>query len=100
MAYVRFLDQVPVGVYQTPYSTGNATLPRVLYPGQTLTVQENQQLVGYDFYNLGGTVRITAGSQMPGTDIFTHGLLQLEYLLVNEGTIVNNGYLIVGDEFL
>jgi len=99
MAYVRFLDQVPIGVYQQPYSTGNATLPRVLYAGQTLTIQENQQLVGYDFYNF-GTVKINGGSQIPGTDIFTHGLLQIEYLLVNDGTITNNGYLIVGDEFL
>ena len=101
MAQVRFLDQVPVTAFA---SNANATnigrLPRVIQAGETLTIEPNQQLVGFDFYVLeGGLVTIKAGEQVStNPSIFSHGLLQVEDTLDNRGTIINNGYLVVGTE--
>lgn len=102
MAQVRFLDQVPVSAYAvTSTATGgnSGRLPRILQSGETLIIQPNQQLVGFELYVLeGALVVIQGGEQVPGTDLYTHGLLQLETLLENEGTIINDGYLVLGTE--
>lgn len=96
MANIRFLDQVPVASFATTQTQGR--LPRVLNPGDVLIVYENQQMIGYDFYNLGGIVIIQSGSLIPGTDIYTHGLLQIEDTFDNQGTVINDGYLVLGSE--
>ena len=52
MAQVRFLDQVPVTAYASNIEQASTPgrLPRVLFAGETLVVQPNQQIVGFDFY--------------------------------------------------
>ena len=60
----------------------------------------NQQIVGFDFYiQEGALVEIKAGEQV-STDplIFSHGLIQIESTFNNDGTLVNNGYLVLGTE--
>lgn len=99
MANVRFLDQVPVTAYAT--NPGITKVPRFLLAGETLTIPKNQQMVGYDFYNL-GLVTIEAGDEIyiNGTLYRTDGLLQIQTILDNTGLIINNGILIVSDENL
>jgi len=97
MANVRFLDQVPVVAYAT--DGGITKVPRFLYPGETLTIPKNQQMVGYDFYNL-GLVIIEQGDliDIDGTLYLTHGLLQIQTQITNAGLIVNNGVLVISEE--
>jgi len=102
MAQVRFLDQVAVTAFASNVSATNVgRLPRVIQAGETLTVEPNQQLVGYDFYILeGGLVTIKAGEQVNGVQppLYTHGLIQIQSTFTNEGTLINNGYLVLGTE--
>jgi len=102
MAQVRFLDQVAVTAFASNADATNVgRLPRVIQAGETLTAQANQQLVGFDFYILeGGLVTIEAGEQVNGISppLYTHGLIQIESTFTNEGTLVNNGYLVLGTE--
>jgi len=102
MAQVRFLDQVAVTAYASNADATNVgRLPRIIQSGETLTVQPNQQLVGYDFYILeGGLVTIQGGEQVSGVTppLYTHGLIQIESTFTNEGTLVNDGYLVLGTE--
>jgi hypothetical protein len=99
MAQVRFLDQVPVTAFATNanQSPSAVRIPRVIQAGESLTIPVNTQGIGYDLYNLGGgLITITGGEQVQGTDIYTHGLLQVETTFQNDGTLINDGYLVIG----
>ena len=99
MANVRFLDQVPVTAYaQNP---GALRVPRFLYAGEVLEVQANQQLVGWDFFNF-GLVIIDAGTAVTvgNETYYSHGLLQIQTIITNEGTIENNGILVNSEQFV
>tara|TARA_S200002703_G_scaffold37089_1_gene32270 strand:- start:413 stop:730 length:318 start_codon:yes stop_codon:yes gene_type:complete len=98
MAQVRFLDQVAVTAFATNanQSPNAVRIPRVLQAGESLTIPTNTQGIGYDLYNLGGLITIKGGEQVAGTNIYTHGLLQVETTFQNDGTLVNNGYLVIG----
>ena len=100
MANVRFLDQVPVSAYAT--NAGVTKVPRFLYEGEVLNVPANQQLVGYDFFNLGGLVIINEGNAVNvGNEIYySHGLLQIQTIITNEGIIENNGVLVNSEQFI
>lgn len=101
MAQVRFLDQVPVTAFASNTEARNVgRLPRVIHAGESLTAEINQQLVGFDFYILeGGLVTIKEGVQVSSDPlIFTHGLIQIESTFINDGVLINNGYLVLGTE--
>ena len=101
MAQVRFLDQVAVTAFASNANTTNVgRLPRVISAGETLTAEPNQQLVGFDFYILeGGLVTIKEGVQVSSDPlIYTHGLIQIESTFINDGVMINNGYLVLGTE--
>jgi len=91
MANVRFLDQVAVTAFATDGS-GTNTLPRVLLPGETFTIIANTQQTLYDFVNFGLLI-INPGTPYSVGNITysTDGALQVETVLDNNGTIVNNG---------
>lgn len=96
MANVRFLDQVAVTAYAT--DGGITKVPRFLFAGETLTVPKNQQMVGYDFFNM-GLVIIEEGEEVNinGTLYRSDGLLQIQTVLDNSGLIVNNGILVISE---
>jgi len=94
MAQVRFLDQVPVTAFASDanQSPSAVRIPRVIQAGESLTIPVNTQGIGYDLYNLGGLITITGGEQVAGTDIYTHGLLQVlvvPYNLVRDLIFIN-----------
>lgn len=91
MANIRFLDQVAVTAFATNGS-GVSTLPRVLLPGQSFTIIENTQQTLYDFTNFALLI-IEAGSgyTVNGITYSTDGALQVETVINNQGTIINNG---------
>lgn len=102
MAQVRFLDQVPVTAYASNIEQASTPgrLPRVLFAGETLVVQPNQQIVGFDFYIQEGALVEIKGGEQVSTDplVFSHGLIQIESTFNNDGTLINNGYLVLGTE--
>tara|TARA_B110000503_G_C7143014_1_gene411731 strand:+ start:1851 stop:2153 length:303 start_codon:yes stop_codon:yes gene_type:complete len=91
MINVRFLDQVPVAAYANNGSGVN-TLPRVLLPGQTFTIEANTQQTLYNFTNF-GLLTINAGTSFVsnGLTYSTDGALQIETIMDNQGIIINNG---------
>jgi len=103
MAQVRFLDQVAVSAFNS--STGNSSgdgtiIPAVVVPGQTYTVSPNTSVSTYTLTNL-GTLIIEQGSEIeaPNGDILnTNGQLWVDDTLENQGTIINNGLLVIGTE--
>lgn len=103
MANVRFLDQVAVTAFET--SPGNssgagAVVPAVILPGQTYTVSPNTSVATYRLTNL-GTLRIERGSEIEapdGTILNTNGQLWIDDVLENQGTIINDGLLVIGTE--
>ena len=96
MSNVRFLDNVLV---TTPTdSTSGVGFPRVVFAGETKTVATNTNSYAFDVYNL-GTIDIKAGTAVVvgGETIFSHGVLRIENILTNQGTINVNGILELGD---
>ena len=99
MANVRFLDQVPVSAYAT--NAGVTKVPRFLYAGEVLNVPANQQLVGWDFFNFGLVVINAGDAVVIGNDTYySHGLLQIQSIITNEGIIENNGVLVNSEQFI
>ena len=102
MSQVRFLDQVAVTAFASNAEqlSTPGRMPRVLQSGETFIIQPNQQLVGFELFILpGALLEIKAGEQISTNPLlFTHGLLQIEDIIDNQGTIINNGYLILGTE--
>ena len=103
MANVRFLDQVAVTAFEnSPGSSSGAgtSIPAVILPGQTYTVSPNTSVATITLTNL-GTLRIEKGSEVEapdGTILNTNGQLWIDNLLENQGTIINNGLLVIGTE--
>lgn len=103
MANVRFLDQVAVTAFET--SPGNSSaegtvVPAVILPGQTYTVSPNTSVATYRLTNL-GTLKIEKGSEVEapdGTILNTNGQLWIDGFLENQGTIINDGLLVIGTE--
>lgn len=101
MAQARFLDQVAVTAYASNADARNVgRLPRIIFSGETLTADVNQQLVGFDFYILeGGLVTTKEGTQVSSDPlIYSHGLIQIESTFINDGVFINDGYLVLGTE--
>jgi len=102
MAQVRFLDQVSVNSFSVGgNSTINGTpLPSVILPGQTFTVAKNTSVSTYNL-KVFGTLRIEQGAQVEAPDgsiVYTNGQLYIENELNNQGTIINDGLLVVGNQ--
>lgn len=100
MANVRFLDQIPVTSFASTGGGGTVGNKRFNLAGEVLIIPAGQQLVCYDFYNLGLVIveegeAVTVGNET----VYTHGLWQVQTVLNNEGTITNNG-IIVNSETL
>ena len=103
MANVRFLDQVAVTAFEKTAgnsSAEGAIVPAVILPGQTYTVSPNTSVATYRLTNL-GTLRIEKGSEIEapdGTILNTNGQLWIDDVLENQGTIINDGLLVIGTE--
>jgi len=103
MANVRFLDQVAVTAFETNpgnSSAGGTVIPAVILPNQTYIVSPNTSVSTYRLTNL-GTLRIEKGSEVEapdGTILNTNGQLWIDDVLENQGTIINNGLLVIGTE--
>ena len=95
MANVRFLDQIPVTSFITSGGGGSVGTIRFNLAGEVLTIPAGQQLICYDFYNLGLVIVEEGELIQVGTEtMYTHGLWQVQTVLNNEGTITNNGIII------
>jgi hypothetical protein len=103
MANIRFLDQVAVTAFEnTPgnSSSTGAVIPAVILPGQTYTISPNTSVATYRLTNL-GTLRIEKGSEVEAPDgqiLNTNGQLWIDDVLENQGTIINDGLLVIGTE--
>lgn len=102
MAQVRFLDQVSVSSFAgRGDSTINGTpLPSVILAGQTFTLAANTTAATYNL-RVFGTLKIEQGSQVEAPDgsiVYTNGQLYIENELDNQGTIINDGLLVVGNQ--
>ena len=100
MAQVRFLDQVSVNSFSGGGdSTINGTsLPSVILAGSTFTIATNTAASVYNL-TVFGTLRIEKGAQVEapdGTIVYTDGQLYVDNVLDNQGTIINDGLLVVG----
>ena len=100
MAQVRFLDQVSVNSFSGGGdSTINGTpLPNVILAGQTFTVATNTTAATYNL-TVFGTLRVEKGAQVEAPDgsiIYTDGQLYIDNILDNQGTIINDGFIVVG----
>ena len=100
MAQVRFLDQVSVNSFSGGGdSTINGTsLPSVILAGSTFTIATNTVASAYNL-TVFGTLRIEKGAQVEAPDgsiIYTDGQLYVDNVLDNQGTIINDGLLVVG----
>ena len=100
MANIRFLDQVSVNSFAGGGdSTINGTpLPTVILAGQTFTIAANTSTATYNL-TVFGTLRVEKGAQVEAPDgsiIYTDGQLYIDNILDNQGTIINDGLLVVG----
>lgn len=98
MSNVRFLDNVLV---TSPVAAANAVggaFPRVIFAGETKTIDANTNSYAFEVFNL-GTINVRAGSAVTvgGETVFSHGVLRVEQFLTNEGTLNVGGILKVGD---
>ena len=98
MSNVRFLDNVLVTSPVAAADAVGGSFPRVIFAGETKTVNANVNSFAFEVYNL-GTLNIRAGSaaQIGSQTIYSHGVLKVEQLLVNEGTLNIGGILTIGD---
>jgi len=100
MANIRFLDQVSVNSFAGGGdSTINGTpLPSVILAGQTFTIAANTSAATYNL-TVFGTLRVEKGAQVEAPDgsiIYTDGQLYIDNMLDNQGTIINDGFIVVG----
>jgi hypothetical protein len=100
MANIRFLDQVSVNSFAGGGdSTINGTpLPTVILAGQTFTIAANTSTSTYNL-TVFGTLRVEKGAQVEAPDgsiIYTNGQLYIDNMLDNQGTIINDGFIVVG----
>jgi hypothetical protein len=100
MANIRFLDQVSVNSFAGGGdSTINGTpLPSVILAGQTFTIAANTSAATYNL-TVFGTLRVEKGAQVEAPDgsiIYTDGQLYVDHVLDNQGTIINDGLIVVG----
>jgi hypothetical protein len=100
MANIRFLDQVSVNSFAGGGdSTINGTpLPTVILAGQTFTIAANTSAATYNL-TVFGTLRVEKGAQVEAPDgsiIYTNGQLYIDNMLDNQGTIINDGFIVVG----
>jgi hypothetical protein len=100
MANIRFLDQVSVNSFAGGGdSTINGTpLPSVILAGQTFTIAANTSAATYNL-TVFGTLRVEKGAQVEAPDgsiIYTNGQLYIDNMLDNQGTIINDGFIVVG----
>ena len=100
MANIRFLDQVSVNSFSGGGdSTINGTpLPTVILAGQTFTIAANTSAATYNL-TVFGTLRVEKGAQVEAPDgsiIYTNGQLYIDNMLDNQGTIINDGFIVVG----
>ena len=98
MSNVRFLDNVLVQSPSTTSDNVGAAFPRVIFLGETKTVATNTNSYAFDVYNL-GTINIKAGSavEVGGETVYSHGVLRIENIFTNQGTIDVGGILELGD---
>jgi hypothetical protein len=97
MSNIRFLDNVAVSSYQSTQEVGS-TFPRVVFAGEYKIVPTNQNSYAFEVYNLGSiTINSGIGVVVGGQLVFSHGLLRIESLLVNQGTVNIAGILELGD---
>jgi hypothetical protein len=99
MSNVRFLDNVSVSSYgSTATQAVGAAFPRVVFTGETKTVVTNINSYAFDVYNAGTiNIRSGIGVDIGGTVAYSHGLLRVENLFTNQGTINISGIFEVGD---
>ena len=100
MANIRFLDQVSVNSFAGGGdSTINGTpLPSVILADQTFTIAANTSAATYNL-TVFGTLRVEKGAQVEAPDgsiIYTNGQLYIDNMLDNQGTIINDGFIVVG----
>lgn len=97
MSNIRFLDNVAVSSYQSSQVVG-AAFPRVVFAGEIRIVETNSNSYAYDVYNL-GTIYINTGVGVVigGQTVYAYGLLRVENILENQGTINIDGILELGD---
>ena len=100
MANIRFLDQVSVNSFAGGGdSTINGTpLPSVILAGQTFTIAANTSAATYNL-TVFGTLRVEKGAQVEAPDgsiIYTDGQLYIDNILDNQGTIINDGLIVIG----
>ena len=100
MANIRFLDQVSVNSFSGGGdSTINGTpLPTVILAGQTFTIAANTSTATYNL-TVFGTLRVEKGAQVEAPDgsiIYTDGQLYIDNILDNQGTIINDGLIVIG----
>ena len=100
MSNVRFLDQVSVSSFNasTARSSGTSALPAVILPGETYTVTANTIQSAYNLTVL-GTLKLELGSEIeaPNGVIRTDAQLWVENILDNQGTIINEGLIQIGN---
>lgn len=102
MSNVRFLDQVSVASFQASTarsSTSAAALPAVILPGETYTISANTVQSTYNLTIL-GTLKLELGSEVeaPGGGVIrTDAQLWVENILDNQGTIINEGLIQIGN---
>ena len=98
MSNVRFLDNVLV---TSPIASADAvggSFPRVIFAGETKTINANTNSFAFEVFNL-GTINVRAGSAtiIGGEVVYSHGVLKIEKFLTNEGTLNIGGILTIGD---
>jgi hypothetical protein len=97
MSNIRFLDNVAVSSYQSTQIVGS-TFPRVVFENEFKIVPTNQNSYAFQVYNLGTiTINSGIGVTIAGQTVYSDGLLRVESLLVNQGTINIAGILELGD---
>ena len=98
MSNIRFLDNVLV---TSPIAAADAvggSFPRVVFAGETKTINANVNSFVFELYNL-CIINIRAGSAttIGGEVIYSHGVLKVEKTVTNEGIINVGGILTIGD---
>ena len=101
MAQVRFLDQVSVNSFSgNGDSTINGTpIPSVILAGSTFTIATNTTAATYNL-TVYGTLRVEKGAQVEAPDgsiVYTDAQLYINNTLDNQGTIINDGLIVVGN---
>jgi len=98
MSNIRFLDNVLVTSPVAASDAVGGSFPRIIFSGETKTVSANTNSYAFEVFNL-GTININAGTAVTvgGQTVFSHGVLKVEQLLSNQGTLNIGGILVIGD---